>query len=49
MLLTNTVLMNVDYEVLRLSSVTRSGLHLGKDIMAFKNLVGGEAKDTRSC
>lgn len=47
MLLTTTVLMNVDYEVLGVVIGNKvRAVHLGKDIMAFfKNLVGGEVKE----
>jgi uncharacterized protein YbjQ (UPF0145 family) len=47
MLLTTTVLTNVDYEVLGLVIGNKvRAVHVGRDIMAFfKNLVGGEVKE----
>ncbi len=47
MLLTTTVLANVDYEVLGLVMGNKvRAVHVGRDIMAFfKNLVGGEVKE----
>lgn len=47
MLLTTTVLTNVDYEVLGVVIGNKvRAVHLGKDFMAFlKNLVGGEVKE----
>ena len=47
MLLTTTVLSNVDYEVLGLVMGNKvRAVHMGRDIMAFlKNLTGGEVKE----
>ncbi len=47
MILTTTVLNNVDYEVLGLVMGSKvRAVHVGRDIMAaLKNLVGGEVKE----
>lgn len=47
MILTTTVLTNVDYEVLGLVMGSKvRAVHVGRDIMAaLKNLVGGEVKE----
>ncbi|MDO9534660.1 MAG: YbjQ family protein [Bacillota bacterium] len=47
MLLTTTVLLNAEYEVLGVVMGNKvRAVHVGRDIMAFfKNLVGGEVKE----